>query len=311
MESENTHTDKLLYELNRLAETIEKGEFDITLNGESLPQGEADIIQRMNSAVAEYRLLVRQRNSDIKLETVNRLADMLLRSNLGPVIEKFSQNLKTLMMLETQFESKMNPLEESRPTSGKLADKRVPGLDIVKGLERFDGDENVYLKLLRSYVASVRSLLGTVEQIREENLKDYTVTVHGIKGASLDILAEPVGKQAYDLEMAGKSGDINFVHEHNPAFLTAAWQLIHELEAVFAEMESANPKPVKDHLDRSALSQLRSACESYDMDGADEAMTLIDGYHYESDAGLADWLRENVELMNFEEVVAKLSEHLD
>jgi hypothetical protein len=39
------------------------------------------------------------------------------------------------------------------------------------------------------------------------------------------------------------------------------------------------------------------------MDKVDEAMEQLTIYQYETDNGFMDWLKENVNLMNFDEIV--------
>jgi len=49
---------------------------------------------------------------------------------------------------------------------------------------------------------------------------NYTIFVHGLKGALRNIGAEDLGMQAYELEMAGKKGDEEFILSHNKGFIT-------------------------------------------------------------------------------------------
>jgi len=72
-------------------------------------------------------------------------------------------------------------------------------------------------------------------------------------------------------------------------------------------LDFVNPKPTKDKPDAAVLLRLVAACEAYDMDEVDAAMEEITSCQYESDDGLADWLQENVDLMNYDEIVERLS----
>ena len=203
-------------------------------------------------------------------------------------------------------------MEESQNGIAALISKKeIAGLDIAKGLERYDGDGETYLKILRSYAASIRPLLGATGTIGGDGLASYEITVHGIKGASRDIYAGPVGESAWELEKAAKTGDLDYINKNTPAFLESAWKLINDLDAMLLAINAENPKPKKDKPDSEALSRLLEACEMYDMDGVDAAMAEIDGYQYEADGGLAEWLRENADIMNFEQIVQRLAEQSD
>ena len=198
------------------------------------------------------------------------------------------------------------PVSLLSPLASFLLEKDIDGLDIAKGLERYEGDEETYLKILRSYVNSVRSMLGEIDDVTEDAIADYKIKVHGIKGTSFDFFAEEIGKKALALEKAALSGDFNYIKEHNPAFLEAAWKLIGELEEMLAYLDAKNPKPRKDKPDNDVLAKLLAACKEYDISEADAAMVELEKYQYDSDDGLAGWLKENLERMDFKQIVERL-----
>jgi predicted house-cleaning noncanonical NTP pyrophosphatase (MazG superfamily) len=189
-----------------------------------------------------------------------------------------------------------------------VASKEVAGLDIVKGLERYHGDEKTYLKILSSYAKSVRSMLEAVETVAEDEIADYKIKVHGIKGASYDIFAEEIGKEAELLEHAAVAGDLELILERNPGFLEATGNFLDDIDDVlslFIEDDTSKPKLARPNSD--LLSKLLEACKVYDMGTAETVMAQIDEYQYTADGGLALWLRENVDMMNFKEVEDRLS----
>ena len=189
----------------------------------------------------------------------------------------------------------------------RLLPKKVSGLDMAKGLERYDGDEKTYLKILRSYSASLRSMLGSIEAVSGDTLAEYRIAAHGIKGTSFDIFADQIGREAQNLEEAAKAGDFSYIKDHNPGFLDVGWSLVSGIEALFLELEAENPKPKKGTPDAALLSKMLAACRVYDVDAADEVMAEIEKYQYESDGGIADWLRESIDMMHFTQIVEKLS----
>jgi len=191
--------------------------------------------------------------------------------------------------------------------SPRMLNKDIAGLNIAEGLHRYNDDEATYLRVLRSYTVNIGSMLRSIEAISEEKLADYEITVHGIKGASLDIFAEQIGKSAKELEMAAKAGDFSYIKAHNSEFLESVRKLISELGNVLSDIDAENPKPKKEKPDSNVLAKLLTACKVYDMDGADAAMEEIEKYQYTDDYGLANWLRENIDMMNFAQIVQKLS----
>ena len=183
----------------------------------------------------------------------------------------------------------------------------IEGIDFQKGLERFGGDEEIYLSVLRSYAQNTRPVIDRVRLADKETLAAYCIDVHGIKGSSRSICAGAVGEMAAELEKASRSGDFEFVRDKNPAFVEAAEKLVSALEGMLGEIDEKRPKPAKREPDRETLEKLAAACGSYDMDGVDEAMAELESYEYECGGELVAWIAENVTQLNFEQIIEKLS----
>jgi len=197
--------------------------------------------------------------------------------------------------------------KENEKKESDLVRTKINGIDIYKGLERFGGNEEIYLDVLRTYADSVGKMLNEIENVNKNTLDIYRIKVHGIKGTSYDIFADETAKEALNLENAAKEGNYNYIEENNPSFLKNTWNLVNEINDLFKILNAQNSKPSKDKPDSDVLEYLCEACKRYDMDGADEAMTELEEYQYTSDDGLVDWLRYNVDRVYFEEIVQKLS----
>jgi len=204
---------------------------------------------------------------------------------------------------DTVNEAETNTIKE-RLTAGI----KIEGLDIDKGIGIFVGDEDSYLQVLRSYTVNTKPLLIKASEPDMSNLKNYAIIVHGIKGSSRNICAETIGKMAEALEYAAKDANVDYIRANNTGFIKATEDLIQRIEGMLKQISKENPKPKKDILDKALLEKLLEACKAYDMDGIDAAMSEIEKFEYECDDGLAHWLRENVEAMNFSQIDAKLSE---
>jgi signal transduction histidine kinase/CheY-like chemotaxis protein len=188
----------------------------------------------------------------------------------------------------------------------QLANKAIDGIDIEKGIERF-GSEDVYLKILRSYIDTTQSLLGQLHLVDRDTLEDYAIRVHGIKGSSRGIGAFNVGDIAEALEHAAKAGDMDFISKNNKSLINAAGLLILNIQETLDEAALRSGKPKKQRPDGDLLARLMEACAGYDMDGVDDVMSKIDAFDYDGDDGLAAWLRENVAITNFAQIKDRLS----
>jgi signal transduction histidine kinase/CheY-like chemotaxis protein len=181
---------------------------------------------------------------------------------------------------------------------------RVEGLDAQKGLERFGGDGKAYMDSLRSYVVHTPALLEAAQAM--DVLSDYAITVHGIKGSSYGISADPIGHKAEELEHAAKAGNADFVKKENEKFIKATEQFIANLAELLKMLEEKIEKPRKAAPDPALLAKIRDAAENYDMSGLDSAMEELEQCAYELDAELVLWLREQVVKSEFEQITERL-----
>jgi signal transduction histidine kinase/CheY-like chemotaxis protein/HPt (histidine-containing phosphotransfer) domain-containing protein len=116
--------------------------------------------------------------------------------------------------------------EQRQKHPGEVCIPTIAGIDTAAGLQRLDGDKELYIDLLRSYHDDLPALLAQLNSPDADNLALYAVTVHGIKGASRAIGAEELGEAAYQLELAAKRGDLDFVARNNDRFVGQAEELI-------------------------------------------------------------------------------------
>jgi len=115
----------------------------------------------------------------------------------------------------------------------------ISGLDVNKGIARYGLSEETYVKILSAYSSNVRQLLSTIENINENELLNYKITVHGIKGASLDIFASSVSESAATLEKAALDGDIDYINQNNPTFLESTKTFLDNLDNMLASYISS------------------------------------------------------------------------
>ncbi len=123
-----------------------------------------------------------------------------------------------------------SPLTDSRPIPS-LQRLTIEGWDKRKALERFSDDEEVLIGVLRSYATGMRPLVDDLDRyMAAENLRDYAIAVHGIKGASYGICAQEAGRLAESLEVAAKAGDVEGVKGRHRAFIDTVKTLVDTIE---------------------------------------------------------------------------------
>ena len=193
--------------------------------------------------------------------------------------------------------------------TGMIEKLIIPGIDVTKGFDRY-GNVQVYMTILRSYVASMGTFMSNISSVNEDKIDEYIMNIHSIKGASYGIIADNIAQKAEDLENAAKSNDYEYIKNNTAPFLEETQRLVDDINSAISAIDAANTKPVKDRPDVHLLYKLRAACQSFNMDDADAVMAEIDIYRYDADDGLTNWLRKNVDSMDYSKVTETLSEYL-
>jgi CheY-like chemotaxis protein len=252
----------------------------------------------------------------IHIHTIKTSLANIGKLDLSAVALKLEQaarnGISEIVLSETPlFFRALRVFLEELPNTGINAESVVlntviDGIDMRRGLEQMNNDENAYIQILRSYTDNVRSMLDTVKTVDENDLYNYKVKVHGIKGTSSYVFAEQVRSQAEALEKAAEAKDMEYINNHNPVFVETAWKLVNDLNAMLSVYDGKNPKLVKAKPDTAVLEMLLDACKRFDMDDLDTAMENIERYRYDSDDGLTDWLKEAVNNMELTKIVEKL-----
>jgi CheY-like chemotaxis protein len=188
----------------------------------------------------------------------------------------------------------------------------IEGLDVEAGCSRFGG-ENAYREVVRSYAAHTPMLLRKLRDVREEALSEYAIMVHGLKGSSYGICADGVGKMAEELEFAAKSGDSATVKAKNGQLIRAVEVLLSSLRSILEETPgnevSWNEVSWKERKSAPAvalLRKLREYCTHYDVAGMEKAMSELERYAYESQGDLVKWLRQQVDDLEYKQILERL-----
>jgi signal transduction histidine kinase/CheY-like chemotaxis protein len=114
----------------------------------------------------------------------------------------------------------------------------IPGVQEEKIMELYDGDMDIFLPVLRSYLSVIPVALEQMSNVSAETLKDYTIKVHGVKSTSDSIGAEEARKMALDLEMLAKAGDLSGVLAKNDAFLQYGKTLLGNIKTWLAKYDA-------------------------------------------------------------------------
>ena len=115
---------------------------------------------------------------------------------------------------------------------------QIPGVDSEKGLDLYEDDYDLYIKVLHSYVSNTPLALDKLRKVSAETLADYASVIHGVKGTSTAIGAEDTRKEAYKLELLAKASDLSGVLAGNDAFLRQADKVIDNINVWLKKIDA-------------------------------------------------------------------------
>ncbi|GHV55277.1 hypothetical protein FACS1894216_17180 [Synergistales bacterium] len=230
---------------------------------------------------------------------------------LDRILNKYIHDKQSEETLRKAAENAPSPVREKQ--GGRLANALIRGVDIEAGLRQYEGDEELYLSLIASYVKSSSTLLESIRRVTKESLPDYAIIAHGLKGASRGICADAVGDTAEKLERAAKAGDYNLVVSCNDNFISETENLIGEFSEILSSLESARKteRGKKPAPSGELLMALRDACYSFNMKDMESAMRELKNYDYEKGGDLVLWLGEQIENLEYDKIRERIDEELE
>jgi HPt (histidine-containing phosphotransfer) domain-containing protein len=192
-----------------------------------------------------------------------------------------------------------------------MMELNISGVNTEKGLSYYDDDPDIYLPLLRSYIANTPVSLDRMRAVTPETLNEYIIKVHGLKGTSASIGAETVKEAALNLETMARAGDIEWVLANNENFIRNTEKIVSGIKEWLCNYDAENKKPLLTAPDQGALERLKQGCENFSMKDIDKAMSELESADYEQDADFVAWLRDKINISEFSEVTEKIENYIE
>jgi len=114
-------------------------------------------------------------------------------------------------------------------------------VDTEKGLSICDGDQDIYIELLRSYVSNAPAALERIRTVTQETLQEYTINVHGIKGANASIGVETIREAALNLEMMARAGNLQGILAENEKLIKSTESIVTAIKTWLEKHDEENP----------------------------------------------------------------------
>ena len=188
-------------------------------------------------------------------------------------------------------------------------------IDINIGMKNGRNTDS-YIKLLEVFDKSLDEKTKALNrQLKEKDLKSYTISVHALKSSARTIGAVMLGEEAFRLEEAGRNEDIGYIMENHEAFLQSCSVIGGLVKRVLEDNERASAKRKEKHnmqeadkaVMEEAYARLRTAAGDLDCDRLNDIITAMDAYKIpESQISMWKEITEAVAQFDYDEVLRLL-----
>lgn len=156
---------------------------------------------------------------------------------------------------------------------------KIEGLNVKEGIEN-SGSKELFINLLGDFYKLIDQKSTKVEKCLADGLlRDYTIEVHALKSTARMIGAMELSEKFYELEQLGNAEDQKTLEMKTPGVLSLYRSYKPILEP-FGKLKEQDKQSVPVEEMIKALQQLKDSMDSFDLDGADEAMRLLEGYAF-------------------------------
>lgn len=153
----------------------------------------------------------------------------------------------------------------------------IEGLDSAEGIQN-SGSPKLFYSLLADFYHLIDMKSEKIEKCLADGLlRDYTIEVHALKNTARLIGATELSSEFLELEKLGNAEDAATLEEKTPAVL-AHYRSYKPILKPYAQAAQQEKTKVDVKKIVAALRQISDAMDVFDLDGADEAMRLLETY---------------------------------
>lgn len=184
--------------------------------------------------------------------------------------------------------------------------KKIDGLNLKAGIEHCGGEES-YLEVLNVFANAIETNAKEIENyFNDEDWKNYTIKVHGLKSTSKVIGAEELSEKAKRLEKAGNENNIDEIKRDTKPLLELYKTYLEKFKPLIEVEENNSDKPLIDDAELAeAYESMKEIAASFDYDSLMFIFQSLDEYrlpeneieHYrqiKDAAAKLDWEKINV-----------------
>lgn len=153
----------------------------------------------------------------------------------------------------------------------------IEGLNVAEGVKN-SGSLELFTNLLGDFYKLIDLKSTKIEKcLADGMIRDYTIEVHALKNTARMIGALELSELFYKMEQCGNAEDIETITRENPAVM----ELYRSYKPILEPYGKANEQDKKE-VPRAkiieALDRINAAMDSFDLDGADAALSELEEY---------------------------------
>ena len=204
---------------------VQKKDYDIIFMDHMMPELDGiETTQAIRSLGGKYaKLTIIALTANVVSGAAELFRESGMNDFLGKPIEMSELNRVMTRYIPAEKQLGQTKPEETTEKQGG-ADllkqlETIKGLDIKTALSQCNNNEVLFADILHSAASSV-TLPRLIEAFEKKDVRTYTIYAHGIRSALHNVGMDALGKEAYELEMAGKRGDAEYINAHHSEFIS-------------------------------------------------------------------------------------------
>jgi len=167
------------------------------------------------------------------------------------------------------------------------SEKFPPGLTSQAGLDRTGGDMATYCAILNTfYREGHQKIEDIMNQYQSQDIKNFTINVHAVKSSAASIGGLEVSELHRQLEMAGKSSDLEFIDAHVDNAIEKYRLLLEDIyeylvkEGMYEEETGVDASAEVEEFDIEQMKQFRMQVENFETDAFEALAKTWEGRNF-------------------------------
>ncbi|MCL2764159.1 MAG: ATP-binding protein [Treponema sp.] len=169
---------------------------------------------------------------------VSGTREMFLENGFNDYLSKPVNTAKLDLVLGKWIpEDKQEKIAVIRRKEEVKSSIHIEGIDVKNGISMMGGKVDNYMRVLNVFYKDARQKSGVLNRYYEtkEDIENFIINIHAVKGAAASIGAIDISNEAKALEHAGYRKDFTFLNEHIPDFIANLEILLRNIEHAIAQ----------------------------------------------------------------------------